>query len=168
MRFAWRYKDGVVAYTKPCSLPSVLHELFSLSPTALITLPLYTRICAKHTHPIANMVHLPLPTLVGLVLAATAALASSSDILPKLHSPSLEKRQSGAFVPGTTHGNGNTCVDAFGPGFVSCGTGIECVNPAEGQTCCSGGCTFPFLSFLLRSIPLSAPPTSPFNARLPP
>jgi len=91
-----------------------------------------------------SMVRLSLPTFLALL--STTTLASSSDASPKRHSISLVKRQTGAFVPSTSDGHGQTCAEAFGPGFVSCGTGSECVNPAKGETCCSGGCMFSHLS----------------------
>lgn len=75
-------------------------------------------------------------------ILATTALASSDASSSKNQLNPLLKRQSDAFVPDKNHGNGATCADAFGPGYYSCGTGIECVNPSKGQTCCSEGCMF--------------------------
>lgn len=89
------------------------------------------------------MVRVSLPTLLALLATTTLA---SPDSQTKRHSISLVKRQTGAFVPSTSDGHGQTCAEAFGPGFVSCGTGIECVNPAKGETCCSGGCMSSHLS----------------------
>lgn len=114
-------------------------NISSLIPPALIALSPQIQAKAKK-HSLPNMVHLTLPAFIALLATTTSLVSSSSDDSPMEYPNGLMKRQSGAFIPSTTHGNGKTCADAFGPGFVTCGKGIQCVNPAQGQTCCSEGC----------------------------
>jgi len=41
-----------------------------------------------------------------------------------------------AFKPEGLEGVGATCEEAWGAGFISCGTGNECYNPDLGESCC--------------------------------
>lgn len=78
------------------------------------------------------------------LIALTAALglvdASVNVLTP---SWALNKRQ--AFDPGEDTGVGETCVEAFGPGYVECrpesaSQNALCISPAEGHTCCNNEC----------------------------
>jgi hypothetical protein len=67
-------------------------------------------------------------TLASLLLGSAVALNN------------LKVRQGDApdeaFKPGSSSALGATCEDAWGAGFISCGTGNECYNPALGESCC--------------------------------
>lgn len=88
-------------------------------------------------------------------VVASALLAStvSADRLWSMAMPkrdlTLIGRQSQAFTPTPINGQGATCADAFGAGFVQCGTGNDCFNPGAGGSCCSEGYDCPSGSFCL-------------------
>ncbi|PGH16729.1 hypothetical protein AJ79_01602 [Helicocarpus griseus UAMH5409] len=63
---------------------------------------------------------------------------------------SVRARQEGdSFKPGQTSNFGQSCEDAFGGGYVQCGTGTVCYNPTAGQPCCSGKYACPSDAFCL-------------------
>ncbi|KAI4173699.1 MAG: hypothetical protein LQ346_008373 [Caloplaca aetnensis] len=71
--------------------------------------------------------------LIATSLFAAGALAGNlHQLLPR----ELQVRQDQSFTPTTNFGQGATCADAFGPGYVDC-NGV-CYNPGEGETCCAG------------------------------
>lgn len=83
------------------------------------------------------------------IFAAAALLASSAaatntwtriDTSPADSFRFLRARQGGeSFKPDQTNGSGETCEDAFGAGYIQCGTtGKVCFNPNIGQSCCDG------------------------------
>ncbi|KAI9861146.1 MAG: hypothetical protein M1824_002644 [Vezdaea acicularis] len=82
--------------------------------------------------------------VLGLAVGSAMANAPISKILRR-------SAQGDAFIPGSTTGQGATCADAFGAGYISCGSGIECYNPDAGQSCCAdqGGYPCPADSFCL-------------------
>jgi len=47
-----------------------------------------------------------------------------------------EDNGSEAFKPNGTEGIGATCAEAWGDGFLSCGSGNECYNPGLKESCC--------------------------------
>ncbi|KAL9635656.1 MAG: hypothetical protein Q9204_002545 [Flavoplaca sp. TL-2023a] len=76
---------------------------------------------------------------LSVALFAAGALAGNLK-LHQLVPRELQIRQSGdsqAFNPSTSFGQGESCADAFGSGYIDC-NGV-CYNPDEDQTCCSGG-----------------------------
>ncbi|KAI9759649.1 MAG: hypothetical protein M4579_002217 [Chaenotheca gracillima] len=73
-----------------------------------------------------------LSSLVVSVLAGSAFAADWQKAAGTVKHKELLSRQ-------TQYGSGATCADAFGDGYVQCGTGIYCYNPDEGQICCNGG-----------------------------
>lgn len=81
-------------------------------------------------------------SLLCSTLLASCSVASLVPAVEKraVHNNDLVERQSQAFVPTQSSGRGQTCAAAFGAGYLQCGTGSECVNPAQGDTCCSEGC----------------------------
>jgi hypothetical protein len=86
-----------------------------------------------------------LPSIV--IVAAALGLANAANNLNPV-SPrwSLNKRQGESFRPGENTGFGETCVEAFGPGFIECRPAsatdsMLCINPDLGHTCCSNLCT---------------------------
>ncbi|EER40353.1 conserved hypothetical protein [Histoplasma capsulatum H143] len=89
------------------------------------------------------------PTMRTQIFAAAALLASSAaatntwtriDTSPADSFRFLRARQGGeSFKPDQTNGSGETCEDAFGAGYIQCGTtGKVCFNPNIGQSCCDG------------------------------
>ncbi|KAL8997120.1 MAG: hypothetical protein Q9188_006407 [Gyalolechia gomerana] len=82
-----------------------------------------------------------------LALFAAGALAGNlNHLVPR----ELQVRQDQSFTPTTSFGQGATCADAFGAGYIDC-NGV-CYNPNEGETCCSGnGDAYPcpYFSFCL-------------------
>ncbi|KAL8783241.1 MAG: hypothetical protein Q9213_004753 [Squamulea squamosa] len=92
---------------------------------------------------------------LSIALFAAGALAGNlNQLLPR----ELQVRQSQAFNPSTSFGQGKTCADAFGAGYIDC-NGV-CYNPNEGQTCCPGGgkaYPCPDLSFCLNINGLCCP-----------
>ncbi|KAL8769571.1 MAG: hypothetical protein Q9209_004503 [Squamulea sp. 1 TL-2023] len=92
---------------------------------------------------------------LSIALFAAGALAGNlNQLLPR----ELQVRQSQAFNPSTSFGQGETCADAFGAGYIDC-NGV-CYNPNEGQTCCPGGgdaYPCPDLSFCLNINGLCCP-----------
>ena len=92
---------------------------------------------------------------LSLFFVATTTLscvhASSNMLTPY---GAINKRQ--AFNPDETTGTGNTCVEAFGPGYVECVPASAtkprlCINPELGEKCCDEKCRFlpPSLSLSL-------------------
>ncbi|KAL8976070.1 MAG: hypothetical protein Q9205_007857 [Flavoplaca limonia] len=76
---------------------------------------------------------------LSVALFAAGALAGNFK-LHQLVPRELQVRQSGdsqAFNPSTSFGQGESCADAFGAGYIDC-NGV-CYNPDEDQTCCPGG-----------------------------
>ncbi|KAL8913515.1 MAG: hypothetical protein Q9171_001703 [Xanthocarpia ochracea] len=70
----------------------------------------------------------------SIALFAAGALAGNfHQLVPR----ELQVRQSQAFDPSTEFGQGESCADAFGAGYIDC-NGV-CYNPNEDQTCCPGG-----------------------------
>ncbi|KAK2737714.1 hypothetical protein FQN55_000929 [Onygenales sp. PD_40] len=62
----------------------------------------------------------------------------------------LKVRQGGgSFKPGEENGFGETCADAFGAGYIQCGTGSSCYNPDGGESCCTEEYPCPAGSFCL-------------------
>ncbi|KAL9619712.1 MAG: hypothetical protein Q9160_005732 [Pyrenula sp. 1 TL-2023] len=85
-------------------------------------------------------------TISVFSLCFTAAIAADTG---KISVRSLVERQDQSFQPGTNFGSGATCADAFGSGFVQCGTGNKCFNPSGGESCCSNSYPCPSGSFCL-------------------
>ncbi|KKZ63791.1 hypothetical protein EMCG_01895 [[Emmonsia] crescens] len=80
--------------------------------------------------------------LAAAAFFVTSALATNTwnriNTSPVDNLRSLKARQGGdSFMPDKTSGSGNTCAEAFGDGYVQCGTGKTCFNPTIGQSCCS-------------------------------
>lgn len=72
-------------------------------------------------------------TLAATALFTAGALAGNlHQLLPR----ELQVRQDQSFTPSTSFGQGETCADAFGAGYIDCNN--VCYNPNEGQTCCAG------------------------------
>ncbi|KAL9594588.1 MAG: hypothetical protein Q9219_006948 [cf. Caloplaca sp. 3 TL-2023] len=68
---------------------------------------------------------------LGLTLFAAGALAGNlNQLVPR----ELQVRQDQSFTPSTSFGQGETCADAFGAGYIDC-NGV-CYNPGQGETCC--------------------------------
>ncbi|KAF1990215.1 hypothetical protein K402DRAFT_451217 [Aulographum hederae CBS 113979] len=89
-----------------------------------------------------------LKTLASLSLLAIPAMA---DMNERMYS-GFSKRQE--FIPTTTTGQGSTCADAFGDGYVTCREQTDtanrlCYNPDMGETCCSTQWACPAQSFCL-------------------
>ncbi|KAK4234199.1 enhancer of mRNA-decapping protein 4 [Achaetomium macrosporum] len=85
-----------------------------------------------------------------------AAALGIADAANNMLSPygALSKRQGEAFDPDEQTGSGDTCVEAFGPGYIECRpeSATEnslCINPDEGQTCCDNLWGCPAESFCL-------------------
>ncbi|KAL8653497.1 MAG: hypothetical protein Q9226_003829 [Calogaya cf. arnoldii] len=94
---------------------------------------------------------------LSIALFAAGALAGNLK-LNQLVPRELQVRQSEAFAPTTNFGQGATCVDAFGSGYIDC-NGV-CYNPNEDQTCCPGngdGYPCPSESFCLNVNGLCCP-----------
>ncbi|KAL8739911.1 MAG: hypothetical protein Q9190_007332, partial [Brigantiaea leucoxantha] len=72
-------------------------------------------------------------TLLALALASSAVASNLNVLIPR----ELRVRQDQSFTPTTSSGEGATCADAFGEGYILCGE--ICYNPGEGQTCCTSG-----------------------------
>ncbi|KAL8656056.1 MAG: hypothetical protein Q9210_000494 [Variospora velana] len=72
-------------------------------------------------------------SLAATTLFAAGAIAGNlNQLVPR----ELRVRQDQSFTPGTSFGQGATCADAFGAGYIDCnGT---CYNPTDGETCCAG------------------------------
>ncbi|KXX77945.1 Enhancer of mRNA-decapping protein 4 [Madurella mycetomatis] len=81
-------------------------------------------------------------------LVVFAAVLGFADAANNLRSRlvSLNKRQ--AFDPTEETGFGETCVEAFGEGYIECGP-MLCINPALGDTCCDNSWGCPADSFCL-------------------
>ncbi|KAK4119877.1 hypothetical protein N657DRAFT_649651 [Parathielavia appendiculata] len=84
-------------------------------------------------------------TALGVADAANNLLSSSW---------TLNKRQGEAFDPDEDSRPGANCVDAFGPGYIECRPESAtqnrlCINPDEGETCCSNLWGCPAGSFCL-------------------
>ncbi|KAI4128772.1 MAG: hypothetical protein LQ338_002567 [Usnochroma carphineum] len=72
-------------------------------------------------------------SLAATTLFAAGALAGGlNQLVPR----ELQVRQDQSFAPTTSFGQGATCSDAFGAGYIDC-NGV-CYNPGAGETCCSG------------------------------
>jgi len=85
--------------------------------------------------------------LASLLLGSAVATDNWANINHDLKA--LKARQDESFVPGKNQGTGATCADAFGDGFLPCGTGNDCYNPTEKESCCSEGYPCPSGSFCL-------------------
>jgi len=86
--------------------------------------------------------------LASLLLGSAIATNNWANINHDLKA--LKARQDDqSFKPGVNSGVGATCADAFGVGFVQCGTGNDCYNPDEKESCCSEGYPCPSGSFCL-------------------
>ncbi|KAL8961249.1 MAG: hypothetical protein Q9183_005338 [Haloplaca sp. 2 TL-2023] len=70
---------------------------------------------------------------VVVLFAAGAIAGNLNQLVPR----ELLPRQDQSFTPTTSFGQGATCADAFGAGYVDC-NGV-CYNPGQGETCCPGG-----------------------------
>ncbi|KAI4288249.1 MAG: hypothetical protein L6R35_002488 [Caloplaca aegaea] len=72
--------------------------------------------------------------LAATTLFAAGAIAGNlNQLMPR----ELRVRQDDqSFTPDTSFGQGETCADAFGAGYIDC-NGI-CYNPTDGETCCPG------------------------------
>ena len=81
-------------------------------------------------------------TKIILAVAGLLAGGALADKSRMVETSLLSKRQSEAFVPNSETRQGNTCVAAFGPGYIDCGPSSNdvCYNPAVGQTCCESSC----------------------------
>ena len=84
---------------------------------------------------------------LGLVFAAALGQVAASEQHAKLGA-AVFRRQ--AFDPHEETGHGETCVDAFGPGYVECRPKSAtknplCINPSQGHTCCQNLCECPNL-----------------------
>ncbi|KAL8824393.1 MAG: hypothetical protein Q9170_008172 [Blastenia crenularia] len=66
------------------------------------------------------------------LFAATAWAGNLNQLVPR----ELQVRQDQSFTPTTSFGQGATCADAFGAGYIDC-NGV-CYNPGQGETCCPG------------------------------
>ncbi|KAE9970035.1 hypothetical protein EG328_006501 [Venturia inaequalis] len=80
-----------------------------------------------------------------LVASATATIVHERSLEDGVSA--LYKRQF-QFQPGTQTATGNTCTDAFGPGYTMCRQETDkvnrlCYNPTAGQTCCSSSWACP-------------------------
>jgi hypothetical protein len=78
-----------------------------------------------------------------VVVAAALGLAHATTNMLSPYG-AMSKRQ--AFDPDEQTGRGDTCVEAFGPGYIECRpeSATEtslCINPDEGQSCCQNLCT---------------------------
>ncbi|KAL8712366.1 MAG: hypothetical protein Q9225_006961 [Loekoesia sp. 1 TL-2023] len=72
-------------------------------------------------------------SFAATTLFAAGALAGNlNQLVPR----ELQVRQDQSFTPSTSFGQGATCADAFGAGYIDC-NGV-CYNPGQGETCCSG------------------------------
>ncbi|KAI4253098.1 MAG: hypothetical protein LQ352_003908 [Teloschistes flavicans] len=70
---------------------------------------------------------------LSLALFAAGAIAGNlNQLVPR----ELQVRQDQSFAPTTSFGQGATCADAFGAGYIDC-NGV-CYNPGQGETCCAG------------------------------
>ncbi|KAL8638628.1 MAG: hypothetical protein Q9228_004236 [Teloschistes exilis] len=70
---------------------------------------------------------------ISLALFAAGAIAGNlNQLVPR----ELQVRQDQSFAPTTSFGQGATCADAFGAGYVDC-NGV-CYNPGQGEVCCAG------------------------------
>lgn len=87
-----------------------------------------------------------LQSLLVSALLASGSLAMDFQEWNKLNKRTIvpvQRRQApggSAFIPGSNSGSGATCADAFGAGFVQCGTGNECFNPTASESCCQATC----------------------------
>jgi len=96
-----------------------------------------------------------LQSLLVSALLASGSLAMDFQEWNKLNKRTIvpvQRRQTpggSAFLPGSNSGSGATCADAFGAGFVQCGTGNECFDPAAGESCCQATYPCPSGSFCL-------------------
>lgn len=96
-----------------------------------------------------------LQSLLVSALLASGSLAMDFQEWNKLNKRTIvpvQRRQTpggSAFVPGSNSGSGATCADAFGAGFVQCGTGNECFDPSAGESCCQATYPCPSGSFCL-------------------
>lgn len=86
-------------------------------------------------------------TLVSLLLGSALATENWSNI--NINLKALNVRAGGGFQPDTTQGHGANCGEAFGAGYVSCGSGNDCYSPSSGEECCSEGYPCPSDSFCL-------------------
>jgi len=94
-------------------------------------------------------------SLLVSALLASGSLAMDFQEWNKLNKRTIvpvQRRQTpggSAFLPGSNSGSGATCADAFGAGFVQCGTGNECFDPSAGESCCQATYPCPSGSFCL-------------------
>ncbi|KAK3309284.1 uncharacterized protein B0T15DRAFT_491806 [Chaetomium strumarium] len=91
-------------------------------------------------------------TFLVVVSAALGLAHAATNMLSPYGA--MSKRQGGAFDPDEQTGRGDTCIEAFGPGYIECRpeSATEnslCINPDEGQSCCQNLWGCPADSFCL-------------------
>ena len=77
----------------------------------------------------STKMHSVIKLSVAFVLVASTHASKLLTAIPREDVNRLFTRQSQAFEPGSSSGFGDTCVDAFGAGYLACGTGNHCYNP---------------------------------------